>query len=377
MAICLAAPVRVLQSGGVEVLVCELASGLAEHCNLLLATCDDSQDIEASRIGPRLAGHLKIDPKHPGCADALIDWLTKNHADLCHFHSCGTFSWNATSWNGCVITRVAARGIPCFNTNHQAVTPFDADKTSSPLWRRLASFAKKWPGKSRQLSNVKAEILVSKNDRAATARFFPLQRRRMRTIYHSRLDLGSLPSVAQNSRVILCLASICFRKGQHILAEAFARIADQHPDWSLNLVGRTLEPGCAQRIQQIAETAGITDRIQMPGPTTQAFEEIANAGIYVQPSLLEGLGLSLQEAMILGRPAIGSRTGGIPELITHRKSGILVEPGSPSDMASALDELISNPMLRQSMGDAASEDLKQKGMNRQAMCQAYIHLYGI
>jgi len=60
------------------------------------------------------------------------------------------------------------------------------------------------------------------------------------------------------------------------------------------------------------------------------------SSIFAMPSLQEGLGLSLQEALWHGCPAVGSRVGGIPELIDHQRNGLLITPGSESELAEAV-----------------------------------------
>lgn len=377
MVICFAATVPILESGGVEVLVRELIRGLSGRFTVLLTSPDATEDITGGVLGHHLSGHLELKVAAPDCTDVLIPWLRDHQVDVCHFHSTGSFAWGAASWSRCVISKVSDAGIRCINTNHQALTPFDRNKVAYPLSRRLASFARKWPGKVRQLSNVEHEILVSRNDLRSSRRYFPLYRSRMSQIYHSRMDEATVAVPPTESGVILCLASVCFRKGQHVLAEAFSRIAAEHAGWKLRLVGRILEPACAEQIRQTADRAGVSDRILLPGPSDDPVGEITEAEIYVQPSLLEGLGLSLQEAMILGRPAIGSRTGGITELLTDGVSGTLVEPNDVVELAGALDAMIADPEGRCRMGAAASEEARVKGMTREAMCDAYGALYRI
>ena len=64
---------------------------------------------------------------------------------------------------------------------------------------------------------------------------------------------------------------------------------------------------------------------------------MSRAAIYVQPSFWEALGLALQEAMFAGCACVGSRAGGIPELIEENKTGLLFEPGNVAQLAAALE----------------------------------------
>jgi glycosyltransferase involved in cell wall biosynthesis len=99
------------------------------------------------------------------------------------------------------------------------------------------------------------------------------------------------------------------------------------------------------------------------------------AGIYVQPSYFEALGLALQEAMFTGCPAIGTRAGGIPELVEHERTGLLVEPGQPAQMAKALEALMSSAALRAQYGRQSAASIIERGMTAERMVANHVQLY--
>jgi glycosyltransferase involved in cell wall biosynthesis len=99
------------------------------------------------------------------------------------------------------------------------------------------------------------------------------------------------------------------------------------------------------------------------------------AAIFVQPSLLEALGLALQEAMFCGCASIGTDTGGIPELITHGETGLLCPAGNAAALTAALTTLIKHPEQRQRLGNAAHASIIQRGMTGQAMAANYEDIY--
>jgi glycosyltransferase involved in cell wall biosynthesis len=194
-------------------------------------------------------------------------------------------------------------------------------------------------------------------------------------IYHSRINPSTLPAAVEREPMILNVGHIAARKGQQVLAEAFAEIAPRHPEWKLFLMGHVAEAAVERQIHDIARAHQLEDRILCTGPRNDSFDFMNRAGIYVQPSYLEALGLALQEAMATGCPAIGSRIGGIPELIDDQTNGLLVPAGDPHALACALERLISDAALRERYGRAAAASIISKGMTVEKMVARHLALY--
>ena len=233
-----------------------------------------------------------------------------------------------------------------------------------------------WMGKMQQLWHVKKEIAVSRHDAALLCRWYAPLSSRITQIYHSRLRADSQnDGKSTRQKVVLNVGHIAWRKGQIVLAEAFAKVAPRHPEWRLVMPGGFLEEQTVQRIRQIATEHHLENRVELPGERQDAMEMMKVAGIYVQPSYYEALGLALQEALFQGCPSIGSRAGGIPELIEQGRTGLLVEPGNVEQLAAALDELMSDPVKRLEFGRRGAESILQKGMTLDQMIRNHIELY--
>jgi len=80
----------------------------------------------------------------------------------------------------------------------------------------------------------------------------------------------------------------------------------------------------------------------------------------VLPSLTEGLGLSLVEAMAAGLPVVASRAGGIPEVVSHGETGLLFAPGNSEDLASCLNEMMRFPGLRRRLAAAGKAAVRRE-----------------
>lgn len=368
---------HLLQQGGVEVLVRTLIKDTSLEDELILASQDDPSELATSDFWPRIQAHLQV-PEGPlpeSWGRTMARWMVAQGADICHFHLSGTYGWRSSRWKGCPIRNVAEGGIPTVTTNHQAISFFDHARPASPFWRKCAGTVAYWPGKMAQLSAVEWEASVSQHDLAASRRSFPGLGHKMIQVYHSRLDASLPASSAPSSKTILNVATIAFRKGQHILVEAFASIASDFPDWRLQIVGNPSEKACIEQIRAIIHRAGIEQQVDLIGSVSDPTQYFQECEIYVQPSLLEGLGLSLQEAMFHGRACIGSACGGIPELIENPTQGMLYPPGDVISLAAKLARLMGNTEERLHLGNAARTSILNRGMTSQAMAATYHTLY--
>ena len=129
------------------------------------------------------------------------------------------------------------------------------------------------------------------------------------------------------------------RKGVHHLLNAFAGI--NHPRARLHLVGGAENADYARALREQAQALGISERVHFAGPVSQRelATYLAAARVMVLPSLSEGLGRVVVEAMLLGTPVIGSRVGGIPDMIRHGENGLLVEAGDEAGLTAALRQI--------------------------------------
>jgi glycosyltransferase involved in cell wall biosynthesis len=141
------------------------------------------------------------------------------------------------------------------------------------------------------------------------------------------------------------------RKGVHHLLTAFSKL--EHSTAQLHLVGHPENEAYAEQLQQQAQELGIADRVQFVGNVSQQglADYFAKSRVMVLPSLSEGLGRVVVEAMLLGIPVIGCRVGGIPDMITDGENGYLVEPDDVNSLAEALQKIYSDDV--KTMGSTA------------------------
>jgi len=155
---------------------------------------------------------------------------------------------------------------------------------------------------------------------------------------------------SQNGPVrILCVGNIRRNKGQMHLLHAMEYI--KH-DFEITFVGLVKEKEYMDRLQEYILTKGISDKVRFTGflAGQELSEEYEKADIFVSPTLKEGFGLTVLEAMSHGLPVIASRIGGISEQITDGQEGFLVPPGDIKTLANKLGRIISDFQLQIKMG---------------------------
>lgn len=152
------------------------------------------------------------------------------------------------------------------------------------------------------------------------------------------------------------LGRIGQRKGSFDLIEAYANLPTEDKSRSqLILAG----DGDVTQAQSSIASLNLSNYITVFDwlDSEQRDALLAKADVFVLPSYNEGLPMSIIEAMSWGLPIITTPVGGIPELVTHNKNGILVNPGDIQQLSAAMQSLINNENLRLSLGSNARKSV--------------------
>lgn len=148
-------------------------------------------------------------------------------------------------------------------------------------------------------------------------------------------------------------------KRQHLLLEAFAKLAADFPDWSVEIWGGSGKKSYQKSLEAAIRHAGLEKRVSLKGTTHEVAAVLQQGDLFVFPSAYEGFGLTLAEGMSMGLPAIGYRSCvAVNELIKDGVNGLLAEDGADG-LAKCMRTLMEDRELRVKMGKAARASMRQ------------------
>ena len=192
---------------------------------------------------------------------------------------------------------------------------------------------------------------------------------RVELVYHG-LDFSRFPPHERNPSnngndpvVILSVGRLVEKKGTDVLLEALAQLpVDLH--WRLVHVGGG---PLKDKLERQARELGIADRVAWRGARTQtellaeyrAGDLFALASRVARDGDRDGLPNVLAEAQSQGLACVATRVSGIPELIEHGATGLLVAPEEPAELARALETLLRDPFRRRALGEAGRRRVTQ------------------
>lgn len=156
------------------------------------------------------------------------------------------------------------------------------------------------------------------------------------------------------------------RKGIHTLLQAIPMILQEHPDVVFTIIGKDVPDESGKTWQSKWRESGLLsdhgERVRFLGEVDghRLEKSYRSCDIFVAPSTYESFGLIYVEAMAHAKPVVACRVGGVPEVVRHGETGILVPPEAPEDLARAILQLLQDARLRESMGHAGREAYEAK-----------------
>lgn len=378
LALCLEYPIE--QPGGTEVLVRELIHGLAAKHQIVLVSGDSAASLRESSVAGKIVAHLPWDLTCITMAKsrALAVALRAEQVELAHFHFGGNYAWGNRLFNVCPVIHLKRLGTPCLATNHGVFGLLEGYIGAQRSWlTKAALLPPAWAGKLQVLRHLRTEIAVSQADFCTLRRRYWPARGKFRQIYHSRIHERVVVPERKRQKIVLCAGTLGPRKGQPYLARAFAQIAGEFPEWRLIFIGRAGDDGTRVELEELLRLPALRHQAEWRSGCSDA--ELRNwlldAEVFAMPSMHEGLGLSLQEALYYGCACLATRIGGIPDLLQDGVNGILVERANVEQMSAALKQLLSDPALRGRFRARARASILEKDMTAERMVARHDELY--
>lgn len=147
------------------------------------------------------------------------------------------------------------------------------------------------------------------------------------------------------------LARLAPQKGHRVLFDALPAVLAAVPDLLVRIVGHE-ELSTVAELRSHAAERGVAEHVRFEGFCADVPALLADLDVMVLPSLWEGFGLVLLEAMAAGRPVVASAVGPVPEVVTDGETGLLVPPGDSRALGRALVRVLRDPDLAARLGRA-------------------------
>ena len=296
----------------------------------------------SARLKPELADYVDITVAEEPTKWRWIALLAKSRPDVVVFNSGSLWIF---PWYAPIAARLAGASRSVFvahlppPANGERRHWLTGIKLTAPLWN--------------------ATICVSNEIRNYLINDFRFPPKRVRTVLNgvSLPDFGSTVVVRPNLKgrlaiseeefLIVCTARLTDQKGIDILLKAMAQVLSRGVQCKCIIVGEGPE---RQELETLMQSLGLGEHVFFEGFRTDVRPYLRAADAFVLTSVREGLPLSLLEAMACGLACVVTRVGANAEVIDTNVDGLLVNAGSPSEVADAIVYLVRNPQQRAAMG---------------------------
>ena len=316
---------------------------------IVLSFTDGPMVDQLVRMGVRVHVISSNRPFDLGTWPAVGRLLDEERIDVIHAH--GTRGLSNTLW------AARRRSIPVIYTVHG--WSFHAGQSSALHLLRLTaerflianahqticvSEANRNEGK-RHIPNLNAEVVFNGIN---LKRFDPQS---------AQPDVRAAYGIRPDQFVIGFMARLTFQKDPLTLIDAFCRLAADHPQAVLLLIGAgELQAEVDERIRQ----SGLGDRIITDGYRQDVPAVLRAMDVFCLPSLWEGMPIGLMEAMAMEKPVVATSVDGTVELVVDGDNGLLVPVQQPDQLAGALRSILTDAPLRQRLASRARLRIVQR-----------------
>jgi len=181
----------------------------------------------------------------------------------------------------------------------------------------------------------------------------------------NRLGIGS------DQPIVSTIGRLTSQKGHRYFLESAKRILEVLPETRFLIIG---DGPLRDEFEGLSLSLGIAQAVRFLGYRQDIATLMSTSDVITMPSLREGLPYVLLEALALARPVVGTRVGGIPEVVKHGETGFLVPPKDSESLAEAIIQLLRNPEEAARLGERGRE-LVLREFNVETMVQKIAAIY--
>ena len=343
--------------GGMKEHFMTLVKGLAQEGVEVTALCHfpEAETKELEICGIKVIPYSFPKKLFPmlGALVKICKLLQKSRPDLIHCHGFQAgFLGRLAGW---------LTGIPSVYTVHNFVT-FGRGEWVSGWIQRF----ERWMGKK-----TAKTICVSRALKTTMVQEINIPEEKLHVVYNAvptlpagdRAAIRSIHNLTDEDWVIGTAARLIPSKGIPILLTAVSCSLAKYPNIKVLIAGSGPEE---TNLRMLSRSLGIAGQTIFAGKVSNIHDYYAAFDCFVLPTLSEGLGITVLEAMSFGLPIIASAVGGIPEVLDHERNGILVPPNHTFALRTALQTLLEDPEQGAVYGQQAKLDI-QKGLTEKEM----------
>lgn len=214
-----------------------------------------------------------------------------------------------------------------------------------------------------KITSSLSDVIIADSEKVASrlknGLKIPLQK--IEVILIGSLDLNNYYKVSakenKTKQIIGSVGRLVEQKGYSYLVETAKIITERYPETEFIVAGDGPDK---EKLEQLIIKAGLSDNFKLLGYQSDIPKTLSMVDIYVQPSLWEGLCITVIEAMASGLPVVATDVGGIPESVINDQTGFLVPPRDPKTLANKISILMENPKLRKKMGEKGRKIVEEK-----------------
>jgi glycosyltransferase involved in cell wall biosynthesis len=336
------------ESGGAERFAIGLAAALpAQRFDVWVCTTRVARGPLIAALGDAGVRHLHLG-RRPGRLDPLAfrplaRTLRRERIDVLHAHMFGSNVWGTLIGRVCRVPVVVA---------NETTWSYEGQPLRRALDGQLIGrFADAFVAVSEadRARMVGVEGVPSTKTVVIPTAYLPRPRATAAT-GDLRAELG----IGPEDPVIGTIAILRPQKALHVLVDAFAQVVRALPRAHLVIAGPSPGPVRGE-LEAQARAAGLQDRVHLLGQRDDVDEVWRAFDVGAMSSDFEGTPLAAIECLTCGVPLVATAVGGLPDIIEHDRTGVLVAPGDPAALATALERLLRDPDRRARLGAAGRE----------------------